>query len=492
MSGGTPNEPQTEAGGSDLEHGLPMFSAGDPQALAQEKAELAELAVKPVLARWFGYARKTGPGWLQSAMTLGGGSAASSLTIGALYGYKLLWVQPIAMILGIIMLSAMSYQTLSTQARPFGAMKKFVHPAVAWAWALATLAVTVIWHFPQYALAAGMTEDMIKTATRWAPVPETWGHTGLMLGIGVVILTISTIITWNYGSGWRGIRLYERALKVMVWIIVVSFAVVVVRAAVIGNIKWGELAEGLLPLYIPTDTAGVGAVLGAFGAAVGINMTFLYGYSLLARGWGREHRGLARFDLISGMLIPFVLATGLMAVAAAVTIHGSEDVGSRISPVAAAKMIAEAGVGEEIGHYIFGLGILGMVLSSVTTHMIVAGFAACEMFKIEPKGWKYKLACLIPGVGMLGVVLWQYMGFWVAVWTSAICGLMLPIAYIAFFVMQNRRGYLGADTPAGGRRWLWNIGMGLAILATLAYLVYAAQGKYYEGIQAFFDTLFGS
>jgi len=491
MSEARPNGPQADAGGADLEHGLPMFSAGDPEALAQEKAELADLAAKPTLARWFGYARKTGPGWLQSAMTLGGGSAASSLTIGALYGYKLLWVQPIAMILGVIMLSAMSHQTLSTQARPFGAMKKFVHPAVAWAWALATLAVTIIWHFPQYALAAGMTEDMITVATGWTLESRTLGHAGLMLAIGLAILTISAIVTWNYGSGWRGIRLYERALKLMVWIIVLSFAVVVVRAAVTGNIEWGKLAKGLLPLYIPTDTAGVGAVLGAFGAAVGINMTFLYGYSLLARGWGKEHRGLARFDLVSGMLIPFVLATGLMAVAAAVTIHGAEGLGNRVSPVGAAKMIAEAGVGETVGHFIFGLGILGMVLSSVTTHMIVAGFAACEIFKIEPTGLKYKLSCLIPAVGMLGVVLWQYMGFWVAVWTSAVCGLMLPIAYIAFFVMQNRRDYLGADTPTGGRRWAWNLGMGLAILATLAYLVYAAQGQYYEGIRTFFDKLMG-
>ncbi len=512
MSEASPNDPQASDGpeqvpwpesgsgrgqtsdGADLERGLPMFSADDPEALAREKAELAQLATKPAPARWWGYARKTGPGWLQSAMTLGGGSAAASLTAGALFGYKLLWVQPVAMILGIIMLSAMSYQTLSTRARPFGAMKKFVHPSVAWAWALATLAVTVIWHFPQYALAAGMTEDIIKTATGWAPALGTWSHTGFMLGIGVVVLVISTVITWNYGSGWRGIRLYERALKLMVWIIIASFAVVIVQAAVAGKIPWGKLLSGFVPWpsSIPTHAAGVGTVLGMFGAAVGINMTFLYGYSLLARGWGKEHRGLARYDLITGMLIPFVLATSLMIVAAACTIHGTDAVRGRVSPVAAAKMIAEAGVGETVGHFIFGLGILGMVLSSITTHMIVAGFAACEIFKIEPKGWKYKLSCLIPAVGMLGVVLWQYVGFWVAVWTSAICGLMLPIAYIAFFVMQNRRAYLGADTPTGGRRWAWNIGMSLAILATLAYLAYAAQGQYYEGIQAFFGKLLGN
>ncbi|HUU11148.1 MAG TPA: divalent metal cation transporter [Phycisphaerae bacterium] len=478
------------SGGVDLQRGLPMFRAGDPEALAREKADLAALAAGPVLTRWFGYARRTGPGWLQSAMTLGGGSAAASLTIGALFGYDLLWVQPIAMLLGIMMLSAMSYQTLSTGARPFGAMNRFVSPAVGWAWALATLVATIIWHFPQYALAAGMTEDMIRAGTGWEAVGAC--KTALLLGIGGVILTISTVITWNYGSGWKGIRLYERALKLMVWIIILSFAVVIVRAAMAGKIPWGRVLKGFLPVYLPTDPRGVGTVMGAFGAAVGINMTFLYGYSLLARGWGKEHRGLARFDLMTGMLIPFVLAVSLMTMAAACTIYNPEDpIQGGIKPVQAAQMIASSGVGETVGHFVFGLGILGMVLSSITTHMIVAGFAACEIFHIPPEGWKYRLACMIPAVGVLGVIMWETMGFWVAVWTSGICGMMLPIAYIAFFVLQNRRAYLGADTPTGGRRWAWNIGMGLAVLATLASLVYFLQGKFIDDVRVFFERLAG-
>ncbi|MBL7132960.1 MAG: divalent metal cation transporter [Phycisphaerae bacterium] len=491
MSEPTARPPLPEGGGVDLEQGLPMVSADDPERLAEEKTHLADLARKPLLVRWAGYARMTGPGWLQSAMTLGGGSAAASLTIGALFGYQLLWVQPIAMVLGVIMLSAMSYQTLSTRARPFGVMKRFVHPSVAWAWALATLVATVIWHFPQYALAAGMVDDMVKTGTGWAPTGG--AHTAFMLVVGVVILIGSTLITWNYASGWKGIRLYERALKAMVWVIIVSFAVVIARAAFAGKIPVGDLLLGFVPRpsSIPTDTVGIGTVLAAFGAAVGINMTFMFPYTQLARGWGKEHRGVARFDLVTGMLLPFVVATSLMTIAAACTIHGSVEVQGRVSPVDAARMIAGAGVGETVGHFIFGLGILGMVLSSITTHMIVAGFAACEMFHIEPKGWQYKLTCMIPAVGFLGVVLWKYMGMWVAVWTSAVCGAMLPIAYIAFFVLHNRRDYLGADMPRGARRWAWNIGMGLAILATLAYLVYAAQGEYAAGIRKFFALLAG-
>ena len=99
---------------------------------SQEIAQLAAIADKPALARVPAYLRLSGPGWLQGAMTLGGGSAITSLTIGAVYGYELLWVQPLAMIIGCVMLFALSHQTLSTGERPFAAMRDHVHPSLAW------------------------------------------------------------------------------------------------------------------------------------------------------------------------------------------------------------------------------------------------------------------------------------------------------------------------------------------------------------------------
>ena len=77
---------------SDLRHGLPMVAKWNPEALAREKALLAELDAKPLGQRLRGYLGKSGPGWLQSALTLGAGSATSSLFAGALLGYSLLWV----------------------------------------------------------------------------------------------------------------------------------------------------------------------------------------------------------------------------------------------------------------------------------------------------------------------------------------------------------------------------------------------------------------
>ena len=474
------NQQVTNNTQDNLVKGLPTFTASAPEILEKEKADLIELQDKSLFTRWKGYFKKTGPGWLQSALVLGSGSAMASLFAGAFLQYKLLWVQPLAMALGIVLFAAMSYQTLSTGIRPFYAMKYYIHPIVAWSWAIGALLATIIWHLPQYALAAGMTDDMIKVITGWQPSSST-SQTIVLICIGLAVLTISTLVTWSYGSGHKGVRFYERFLKSLVWMIILAFTIVIVRRAIQGGIQWGKLFKGFLPLHIPTDRKGVSIVMAAFSAATGINATFLFPYTLLARGWGKEHRGLSRFDLITGMLLPFCIATSLMVIATGCTIYDPAKFASgstRLSPIAAAAMLESAGLSMFFSRIVFGLGILGMALSTITMHMIICGFAACEVFGVEPDGWRYRLACLIPAPSVVGVVLWKYLGPWIAIPTSAICGLMLPVAFIAFFILNNSKKYLGNDKPTGLKAIVWNTAMILSITVTIASIVYYLHSQF--------------
>jgi manganese transport protein len=469
----SPHDPS----GNDVERirGLPIFNASDPEAIEQERAQLLQLQQQPVLRRWWGYSTLTGPGWLQSALTLGSGSAIASIFAGATHQYSLLWVQPLAMIVGVIMLDAIAFQTLTTGARPFKVIGIFLHPAIAWLWAFGALAVTLIWHFPQYALAAGMSEDMINAATGWQPSGH--GRLAMLLTFGLVILIVSTWITWNYGKGHKGIRFYERILKAMVWMMVLAFATVVFRRAWDGAIDFGRVGKGFLPLGIPTDKRGFSIVAAAFSAVVGINSTFLFPYTLLARGWRKEHRGLSRFDLVTGTFLPFCLITSLIIIAAGSTIYnpGASDP-ARITPIQAARIFETAGLSILVSRMVFGLGIIGMALSTLTVHMLMSGFAACELLGIEPGGWKYRLACLFPIPGFTGVILWKYMGPWIAIPTSAVCGLLLPFAYVVFILLNNNRAYLGAARSVGARALLWNLAMIAALItsvASAAYYIYS-------------------
>ena len=87
------------------------------------------------------------------------------------------------------------------------------------------------------------------------------------------------------------------------------------------GIDWGELFRGFFTFQIPDVDGVYMVILGAFGAAVGINMTFLYPYSILAKGWGKHHKGLSRFDLMSSMFLPYVIVTTVLRGASPETVE---------------------------------------------------------------------------------------------------------------------------------------------------------------------------
>ena len=70
-----------------------------------------------------------------------------------------IWKSILAMILGIVMLSAIGYVTMSTGERPFQAINKHVNPVLGWTWALACLAANMVWCLPQFSLANSVFEQ---------------------------------------------------------------------------------------------------------------------------------------------------------------------------------------------------------------------------------------------------------------------------------------------------------------------------------------------
>ena len=127
--------------------------------LEADRKLLADARSRGRIATTGAFFKLSGPGWLQSALTLGGGSLASSLYLGVLAGVSMMWLQPLAMILGIIMLSAIGYVTMSTGERRFRANNNHVNPVLGWTWLLASMAANMVWALPQYSLMYGVLEQ---------------------------------------------------------------------------------------------------------------------------------------------------------------------------------------------------------------------------------------------------------------------------------------------------------------------------------------------
>ena len=441
--------------------GLPMVHPPDPARLAAERAWLAEVSRKPWLARHIAYLARGGPGYLQSALTLGGGSASACILAGAAFGYELLWVAPLGMILGGIVFAAIAHQTLSTGMRPFEAMRTYAGGFFAWGWAIGTVIASVVWHFAQYSLASAVLVDLAAVAG--CEVPR-WS-----MGLLILAWAVPTALSFGSRSGFQ--RGFERLIRAMVWMIVALFAVVAIR---VGFGDPAVIAAGFVP-SVPADLdlpggriSAVAVVISGLATAVGVNMTFLYPYSLLARGWGREHRELARTDLVMGMVLPFVIVTSLLVVVSAATLHEGFS-GKSISPVEAANTLGSL-LGPVWGRVLFDLGLLAMLLTTITLHMVCSGLACGEMFKLRVGSPGYRIATLLPAPGVLGSVYWSTLSIWVAVPTSIVAGFLLPLAYVGFMRLQASRAYLGDDRPRGAIGTLWLAGMAVATLVLVVFL----------------------
>jgi len=496
--------------------------------------------------RLWAYTKLSGPGWLQSAITLGGGSLAGSLYLGVLVGYRAMWWQPLAMVLGIVMLSAIGYVTLSTGRRPFDAINKQINPVLGWGWAIATLMANLVWCMPQYSLGTA--------ALRQNLFPESLGGaTDAWIAIGILFAVTAVVIIF-YDSGSAGVRLFEWLLKGMVAVVVVSFFAVVAQMTASGTLDWGEIALGFVPdfnvLTEPSvEFAGVLSETGGFRAfwesqivasqqqvlitgaatAVGINMTFLLPYSMLRKGWDKDFRGLAIFDLSTGLFIPYLLATSCVVLAAASQFHAKEAPGlvKEISHpgdepnkaiVGRYHKVLDARIAKEIGQdrfdalkddqkrdqrnalpladrrvaamivqrdafdmaaslkrltgddsaaqLLFGVGVLGMAVSTIIILMLINGFVLTEVTGRPGHKGLHLAGCFLASiVGAVGSnTLWKGDArTWLAVPTSMFAFVLLPIAYIAFALMMNSKSLMGDDRLSGGKRLKWNLLMLLAV-----------------------------
>ena len=314
--------------------------------IEQDRQLILDAKERGTGAKILAYTRLSGPGWLQSAITLGGGSLAGGLYLGILSGYHLMWLQPLAMIMGVIMLSAIGYVALSTKERPFAAINTHINPVLGWGWAIATLMANLVWIMPQYALGTAALQQNLA--------PELFGDpkNGLISAVAVLFV-ISAIVIWFYDSGGWGIKLFEAILKILVGIVVLCFFGVVLKMSISTNdLDWGKILAGYIPNFslfsnpspefsdVLAQAGGyaeywknliVGkqqqVMITAAATAVGINMTFLLPSSMRAKGWDKDFRGLAMFDLATGLFIPFVLATSCVVIAAASQFHAQPAAG---------------------------------------------------------------------------------------------------------------------------------------------------------------------
>jgi len=503
------------------------------------------------MSKFLKYAKQSGPGWLQAAVTLGGGSLVGALYLGVIGGNSLLWLQPLAMAFGVVMLGALAYVTLSTDDTPFVSTCKHISPVLAWAWLIATVIADCVFCPAQASLGLGIVQQ----------------NFGLASINPFVITTALSIIAFAvvcfYSSGAKGVNTFENILKAMVAVVILCFFGSAAVNIFNGNVDFSTLFTGFIPnfqaLFNPAATlegpiaaTGEGAaywtdivtnsqrniIIGAFGAVVGINMTFLLPYTLKKKGWSKAERELSRYDLALGLAIPFIIAASLLVITASAQFHGKSDdvLGQDGKPIALqdgyyealegrvamltedieqftpaerremadalpiadrkmaayiakrdAKQLASALtplVGDKASQLIFGVGIFAMALSTMIVHMLMNGFAISQAVG-KPEAQKpFLIGAALPAItASLAPLLWAGSNKTaMAVPASVIATTLLPIAYLIFVLLMNSKRTLGEEKLTGKKLTIINILMLIGLFLAGFASVWALLSKGTPGL----------
>jgi manganese transport protein len=302
------------------------------------------------------YASRVGPTWLAGAIAAGPATMASLLTAGAGYGYALLWVVILAAVLGALGQYFAARLGYLTEEGLVSVVE--THLGETWAW---VLVIDVV-------LAAGLAQLVImQTAANVS---------ALLTGVDARLWAVIWALLLAVGLASGGYRFAEVGAKVLVSAVVLVF----IATAVVVPTDPGAAATGLVP-RIPEGLSGALVAAGVLGGAVHVTLLVMQSYTMRARGWGREERGLVRFDIASSMLVAFGIYGLAIFLVAASVLHAPGIDAEAITAVGAAEALAPT-VGE-YASWLFLLGLLGAALSTLGGNTVVPPYALADKL-----GWE--------------------------------------------------------------------------------------------------------
>lgn len=394
-----------------------------------------------------------GPGLIAANAGNDAGGVATYSSVGAKYGYQLLWL------LVLITVSLAIVQALAAQmgAVTGKGLAELVRERYGVRWSL-------------FATVSVLAANLGICISDFVGIGAALGLAGIPAQVSVPIAAVMIWLIIVRGS-------YRGAERVFIWLTIPFFAYPI--AAIMANPDWGQVARGLVP-SIQRDTTYLLLVIATAGTTITPYMQLYLQSAVVERGRGEEGVAAERRQAIAGAVFADVIA-GFIIIATAATLYtsGIHEIGSAAD---AAKALAPFAGG--YAETLFGIGLLGASLLAAAILPIATAYVVAESLGFE-KGLSLRpreapvfvgvitsmvlastVVAVVPGIPVVALL----------VGVQVINGVLLPINLFFIWSLARNRELMGGHRNRGTFDVLAGVTVAATSLLSLALVVITVLG----------------
>jgi NRAMP (natural resistance-associated macrophage protein)-like metal ion transporter len=405
--------------------------------------------LNPRRARIFAFLGLLGPGLIAANAGNDAGGIATYSSVGAKYGYDLLWtIVLIAISLAIVQLLAARMGVVTGKG-----LAELVREEYGIRWSVfATVAVLVanlgicISDFVGAGAALGL-----------AHIPAQVSVPILAVGIWLIIVR---------GS-------YRTAERIFIWLTIPFFAYPV--AAILAHPDWAEVGKAIVKPTIQTNSTYVILLIATIGTTITPYMQQYLQSATVERGVREEELGHEEHEAVAGSIFACMISAFIViATGATLYKHGVHEIDSAAQAARALSPFAG-----QFAEALFGIGLLGASLLACAILPIATSYVVSESLGYEKGIGRRReeapvfvgvitamivisaIVAVIPGVPVISLL----------IGVQVVNGLLLPINLVFIWLLSRSSRVMGERRSRG----LLDAATGLtaAILSCLSFVLVA-------------------
>ncbi|QHG65879.1 Nramp family divalent metal transporter [Pseudomonas putida] len=390
-----------------------------------------------------------GPGIIAVLSWLGAGDLITSSVAGANYGYAMMWVLAVSLLLRYLIVNIIArFQLCNNQGMTILQGYAQLHPVFAW-------------FMLAYALLMGhlMNAYMIKGAGE---------ALAMLLRIDYPLLCSIAVVLAVWMLVGRNIyAMIEGVMKVLLAVMTLAF----LALALMSGPDVAGIVKGTIGFSIPADEGVHGALLVAvsvIGAVAGSVANFVHPYVMREKGWvGPQHKRVQRNDLLFAVFVGIVINLAIWIVGAEILRPNGIEV----------KTLGDLGKALEmffgpIGWYIFFVGVFATLFASISGKTTAFPMLITDAFQHVKPGRRERYGKEFHNDPMhkwfmlfilVTPLVWSIPGMpdfvTLTIGVSALNIIGLPVISLGLLIMSNQKSLLGKEYR---NNWFENIALAFA------------------------------